>query len=153
MRKLSFLAAAGVALTLTLAGCSSATDEMAAKPAPAASQEQSGEASDPSADTMGASRSGAFAGQGEKSVEGTVTVTADKLTLSDFSASEGPDLHVYLTDGDDAAAVAAGMEIDLVASDQAEQTFTLEAAEAEDYTHVVIYCDKAKVVFGAAELM
>lgn len=162
MRKVSLIAAAAVALALTLSGCSSAAESMDDEPAASATQEaaETPEASmddemdekDESMDEM-TEMSGSFVGQGEKSVSGTVTVSGDKIMLTDFSSSEGPDLHIYLANGDDLDAVSAGMEVDLVASDEASQTFTLDGMHPADYSHVVIYCDKAKVVFGAAELM
>ena len=99
-----------------------------------------------------ASRSGEFSGRGDQMVEGTVTVSEDELVLSGFSSSEGPDLHIYLTNGDDEAAVEAGMEISTVAFDQASQTISLGGIDASGFDTVVIHCDKAKAVFGAAEL-
>ncbi|WP_439901879.1 DM13 domain-containing protein [Microbacterium azadirachtae] len=64
----------------------------------------------------------------------------------------GPDLHVYLTNGTDEAAVAAGKQIDPVAFDKDSQSFMLNGVDASMYKDVVIHCDKAKAVFGAAAL-
>ncbi|TPX01184.1 DM13 domain-containing protein, partial [Schumannella luteola] len=69
-----------------------------------------------------------------------------------FSSSEGPDLHIYLTNGDDEAAVEAGMEISTVSFSEASQTFSLSGVDVSGYDTVVIHCDKAKAVFGAASL-
>ena len=158
MRKVPFIAAAGLAVMLSLAGCSSAADTMADKPAASSSSSDSKMDDDmmtdkPSDEAAAEERTGVFKGQGEKSLAGTATIADGKLMLTEFSSSEGPDLHVYLANGDDADAIAAGKEIDLVAYDQASQTFALDGVDAAAYSHVVIYCDKAKVVFGAAELM
>lgn len=144
------LGVAVLALGLTLAGCSST---------PAASS--------PSADTMShsampsespmstadhMSKTGTFMGLNGKNVKGTVTVTGSELTLAGFSSDEGPDLHVYLTNGTDEAAVSAGMQIDPVAFDKDSQSFMLNGVDTSKYTDVVIHCDKAKAVFGAAPL-
>lgn len=160
MRKIPFLAATGVVLMLTLAGCSSAADTMEEKPASSSSSSdskseemESDKEMDAEKEDMAEARTGTFTGEGEKSLAGTATIADGKLMLTDFASSEGPDLHVYLTNGADADAIAAGMEIDLVAYDQASQTFALDGMDAADYSHVVIYCDKAKVSFGSAELM
>lgn len=96
--------------------------------------------------------SGEFEGLNGKMVAGKAELTDTELVLSGFSSDEGPDLHVYLTNGTDEAAVAAGMMIDAVAFDEAEQTFMLTDVDTSKYTDVVIHCDKAKAVFGAAPL-
>lgn len=144
----SSIGVAVLALGLTLAGCSSTPS-----------------ASSPSADTMSSSsptpsaspmdhmsKTGTFMGLNGKSVKGTVTVSGSELTLTGFSSDEGPDLHVYLTNGTDEAAVAAGKQIDPVAFDKDSQSFMLNGVDASMYKDVVIHCDKAKAVFGAATL-
>ncbi|SFR60498.1 Electron transfer DM13 [Microbacterium azadirachtae] len=144
----STIGVAVLALGLTLAGCSSTPS-----------------ASSPSADTMSSSSptpsaspmdhmsmTGTFMGLNGKSVKGTVTVSGSELTLTGFSSDEGPDLHVYLTNGTDEAAVAAGKQIDPVAFDKDSQSFMLNGVDASMYKDVVIHCDKAKAVFGAAAL-
>jgi len=144
------LGVAVLALGLSLAGCSSTPG-----------------ASSPSSDTMSSSmpssspmsspmddmhKTGTFMGLNGKNVQGTVTVSGSELMLSGFSSDEGPDLHVYLTNGTDEAAVTAGKQIDTVAFDKASQTFMLSGVDLSKYTDVVIHCDKAKAVFGAAAL-
>jgi hypothetical protein len=144
----STIGVAVLALGLTLAGCGSTPS-----------------ASSPSADTMSSSsptpsaspmdhmsKTGTFMGLNGKSVKGTVTVSGSELTLTGFSSDEGPDLHVYLTNGTDEAAVAAGKQIDPVAFDKDSQSFMLNGVDASMYKDVVIHCDKAKAVFGAAAL-
>ncbi|MGB3375584.1 MAG: DM13 domain-containing protein [Microbacterium sp.] len=149
MRKTILTAAipvAVIALGLTLAGCSSTPSSDMTDGAPM-SQE-----SEASTDMMETKTMGEFAGLNGKSVAGTVTIENGTITLADFSSDEGPDLHIYLTNGTDEAAVGEGMQVDAVAFDEASQTFTLEDADVSAYTYVVIHCDKAKAVFGAAEL-
>lgn len=99
-----------------------------------------------------AARTGTFQGQGEKHVAGMVRVTGRQLELSDFSSDAGPDLHLYLANGTDENAVAAGKELGRLAFDQATQSFSLSGVDASQYHTVVINCDKAKSVFGSATL-
>ncbi|MGO1921045.1 MAG: DM13 domain-containing protein [Microbacterium sp.] len=151
MRKMALAATAALALALTLTACSSA--EMDAEPMSDSSMTQ--ESSMPSDSDMSEASTemtGDFMGFNDKAVMGSATVTDDELTLSEFSSDEGPDLHVYLTNGTDEAAVTAGTMIDTVSFDTASQTFDLSGVDASGFTHVVIHCDKAKAVFGAAEL-
>ncbi|MFJ3959175.1 DM13 domain-containing protein [Arthrobacter sp. NPDC090010] len=103
-------------------------------------------------DSSAASRSGMFAGLNGKKVSGSATLSGGELMLSGFSSDQGPDLHVYLTHGTDESAVTAGKELAPVKFDAASQTFSLNGIDASGYTDVVIHCDKAKAVFGAAKL-
>jgi hypothetical protein len=149
MRKNTFTAAipvAVIALGLTLAGCSSTPGSDMPSKAPMSQGGDSG--STPTADPM----TGSFEGLNGKTVSGTASVEDGELTLSGFSSDEGPDLHVYLTTGTDEAAVGAGKEIDAVAFDKQSQTFMLAGIDTSMYSYVVIHCDKAKAVFGAAKL-
>ena len=114
--------------------------------------DMSAEPDDMSDDMDMAARTGTFEGLNDKAVAGMVEVTDTELVLSGYSSDEGPDLHVYLTNGTDEAAVAAGTEIDVVAFDEASQTFALDGVDVAGYDTVVIHCDKAKAVFGAAAL-
>ncbi|MEU4014563.1 DM13 domain-containing protein [Microbacterium sp. NPDC028030] len=147
MRKTALAATAALTLALALSACSSpaATED----PAPESSMSQSTD--DGTAMTM-TEMTGEFMGLNDKMVSGTVTVSDDEIALSDFSSDEGPDLHVYLTNGTDEAAVSEGMLVDAVSFDTASQTFMLDDVDTSKYSYVVIHCDKAKAVFGAAEL-
>ncbi|MGH1550316.1 DM13 domain-containing protein [Leifsonia poae] len=145
MRKTLALAAAAVALAAGLTACSAGSD--AATSTPSATSSSSSTTS-----TSAATRTGTFSGLNDKKVAGTVTISGDTITLSGFSSDEGPDLHLYLANGTDEAAVAAGKEIKGVAYNQASQTFELNGVDASKFTDVVVHCDKAKAVFGAASL-
>lgn len=141
----TLLAVPVLALGLALAGCSSAGS---AAPADATTS-SAAVTSDAMASTV---LQGTFAGEGGKAVSGTVTITGDTVTLAGFATEEGPDLHFYLANGTDEQAVSAGVRIAAV-STEAAQTFTLPAGvSADDYTDLVVHCDKAKAVFGAAAL-
>lgn len=145
MRKKITLAVAALALAAGLTACSaSAGADTSSSPSSSSSASSSSSSSD--------SRTGTFAGLNDKKVSGTVSISGGTLTLSGFSSDEGPDLHVYLTSGTDEAAVSAGKEIKAVAFDKADQTFSLSGIDSSSYTDVVIHCDKAKAVFGAATL-
>lgn len=94
-------------------------------------------------------KSGMFKGENKEMVEGKATIKDNKLMLTDYKSSKGPDLHVYLTkDGD----VKNGKKIDEVKYDEKEQTFDLKDIDTKDYNTVTIYCDKAHVTFGNATL-
>lgn len=139
-------AAAAIILAAGLSGCTSMADSGSGM---SASEPTTMSTMDSSTMTM---KSGTFMGLNDKMVSGTATIEDGKLTLSGFSSDEGPDLHVYLTNGTDEAAVTAGTMIDAVAFDKADQTFMLSGVDLSKYTDVVIHCDKAKAVFGAAAL-
>lgn len=151
MRKNILTAAVPVvvlALGLTLAGCSSSGSTGTSND----TKSSSSASSSSSTETKSVKLAGDFKGLNGKNVAGSVTIEGTQIALAGFSSDEGPDLHIYLTNGTDEAAVSAGKQIDAVAFDQATQTFTLDGVDASQYTHVVIHCDKAKAVFGAAEL-
>lgn len=101
------------------------------------------------ADAMG---HGTFKGLNGKHVAGKVTVEGHTVKLSGFSSDEGPDLHLYLANGTDEAAVGKGKELGKVSFDKATQTFDLRDVQASGFTDLVVHCDKAKAVFGAAAL-
>lgn len=137
----SLLAVSALAIALSLAGC--------------ASPSSGGAAAAQSSPTAMASMhlSGTFAGLNGKTVKGTVSVDGDTITISGFSTDEAPDLHFYLTDGTDEDAVAAGMEVGAVDSTTGTVTLRLPSdVTALSYTNLVVHCDKAKAVFGAATL-
>ena len=156
MRKTAFVPAslgvAVLALGLTLAGCSSTPAASPSSSSDVMSTTSSSPMPTSSEMSSDMAKTGTFMGLNGKNVKGTVTISGSDLTLTGFSSDEGPDLHVYLTNGTDEAAVAAGKQIDPVAFDKDSQMFMLSGVDASMYTDVVIHCDKAKAVFGAAAL-
>jgi ABC-type oligopeptide transport system substrate-binding subunit len=143
--------AALLTIAVALAACGTSTHD--AQPGPQSSQAaQSSQPAMTAAKGLSSARTGIFAGLNDKHVSGTVSVANGQILLSGFSSDAGPDLHVYLTNGTDESAVAAGQQIASVAFDNASQTFPLNAVDASKYNTVVIHCDKAKAVFGAATL-
>lgn len=166
MRTKSLGATALVGLVLALTACAgsdtdTATAQTESAMAGSDAMTETDEAMEPSAtedeamaddSMMVEARSGTFEGLNGKAVAGTVEVDGSEVVLSGFSSDEGPDLHVYLTDGTSGADLAAGVQVDVVAYDEASQTFVLEDVDAGSYDTVVIYCVKASAVFGAATL-
>lgn len=137
--------AAAIALVAGLAGCSTQSDT-ASSSSPAATSTSS------SADST-ATFTGAFSGENGKKASGTVTIADGTITLAGFSSDQGPDLHLYLTNGTTEADVKSGVVIDAVAWDKKSQTFTVPAGvDVSKYSHLVEHCDKALAVFGAATL-
>lgn len=155
MRSTELKGAALLTIALALAACSS-SKEM--QPGSAMSQSSSASAMSQStpppamSQSMTSTRTGTFEGLNDKHVAGTAAVSDAQLVLSGFSSDAGPDLHIYLANGSDENAVAAGKEIGSVAYDKPSQTFSTSGVDASKYTTVVIHCDKAKAVFGAATL-
>ncbi|CAM3196008.1 DM13 domain-containing protein [Tsukamurella hominis] len=147
-------AAATVALGLALTACGGAKD-MSAEPmsSTAAPMSMSMPMSMPMSAPSTAAVTGMFAGLNGKNVAGTATITGGTVELAGFSSDEGPDLHLYLTKGTTEADVKGGVRLGAIAYDKAAQRFTLpEGVAAADYTHLVVHCDKALAVFGAAQL-
>lgn len=143
-------AVATVALGLALTACGGAKD-MSAEPmtSTAAPMPMSTPMSVPSTATTTAM----FAGLNGKNVAGTATITGDAVELAGFSSDEGPDLHLYLTKGTTEADVKGGVRLGAIAYDKAAQRFTIPAGvSSAEYTHLVVHCDKALAVFGAAQL-
>ncbi len=145
MRKIGFAGVALVAISFTLTACGGSDNSDSTSKAAASMS-----ASQPAMHS--ADKQGMFAGLNGKKVSGTAQVSGSGVMLSGFSSDEGPDLHVYLTNGTDEAAVSAGKQLGAVKYDEKSQTFALNGVDASAYTTVVIHCDKAKAVFGAAKL-
>lgn len=155
MRSTELKGVALLTVALALAACSS-SKEM--QPGSAMSQSSSAPAMSQStpppamSHSMTSSHTGTFEGLNDKHVAGTAAVSDAQIVLSGFSSDAGPDLHIYLANGSDENAVAAGKEIGSIAFDKPSQTFSISGVDASKYTTVVIHCDKAKAVFGAATL-
>ena len=159
MRSTALKGAGLLTIALALAACSSSKEAhpgpamSQSTPAPAMSKSTPAPAMSQSAGSGSASaRTGTFGGLNGKHVAGTAAATDAQIVLSGFSSDAGPDLHIYLTNGTDENAVAAGKELGTVAFDKASQTFSTNGADTSKYSTVVIHCDKAKAVFGDATL-
>ena len=146
IKPIAATAAAVFALTLTACGANE-MKSAGSSGAPSAAMTSA------SAMTASAARAGQFTGLNGKHVAGSAKVTGGNLEFSNFTSDEGPDLHVYLTKGSTESDVAAGKQIAAIKFDQATQSFPLTGIDTMGYTTVVIHCDKAKAVFGAASLM
>ena len=82
------------------------------------------------------------------------------LRLSDFSTSNGPDVHVLLARTEDKALEREivkgnldGVELGLLKGNEGNQNYDLPAtADLTQYQAVVIYCERFHAVFGVAKL-
>jgi len=135
------------ALTLTACGSSHHSD---ASGTPSAPMSAGMSASMPMSNAMA---TGDFMGLNGKKVSGHASISGNTITLSGYSSDEGPDLHLYLANGTGESDVRSGVEISKVSYNAASQTFTLPmGVNAASYKDLVVHCDKALAVFGAANL-
>jgi hypothetical protein len=82
------------------------------------------------------------------------------LRLTDFTTSNGPDVHVLLGRGDDenlkeeiVKGQLDGVELGSLKGNQGDQNFDLPTSvELQKYNAVVIYCERFHAVFGVARL-
>jgi hypothetical protein len=93
----------------------------------------------------------------------TVYKTADGkqyLRLSDFTTSNGPDVHVLLARAEDQALDAAivkgefdSVELGALKGNQGDQNYDLPAnVDLNKYQAVAIYCERFHAIFGVAKL-
>jgi Electron transfer DM13 len=93
----------------------------------------------------------------------TIYKTADGkqyLRLTDFSTSNGPDVHVLLAQSDDEnlkQEIVKGqldsVELGPLKGNQGDQNYDLPASvDLEKYNATVIYCERFHAVFGVARL-
>ena len=87
--------------------------------------------------------SGRFASHKNYKVSGTATVKGNKLTLSGFRTSSGPDLYVYVGKGSAARRVAK------LKANSGTQTYSLPAG---NWTSVHIHCKRFSSTFGSARI-
>ena len=93
---------------------------------------------------------GEFKGGEKTKVLGIARVTANELTLANFSTDEGPDLHAYLTkDGD----IKSGVDLGKIDQKAKLQSLKLKDVDPSKYNTVTIYCNEAHATFGEAKLM
>lgn len=93
----------------------------------------------------------------------TIYRTADGkqyLRLSDFTTSNGPDVHVLLVQAEDQAleqeivkGELVGLELGSLKGNQGDQNYDLPAAaDLNKYQGVAIYCERFHAIFGVARL-
>lgn len=136
---------------LALTACGGASDmaTKASTPAPMSPMPSSM----PSTTPMMSSMMGTFMGLNGKMVAGAASVTGAMVDLSGFSSDEGPDLNLYLTKGTTEADVKSGTKLGAISYNKATQQFMLpEGMSTSSYKYLVVHCDKAHAVFGAAPL-
>ena len=82
------------------------------------------------------------------------------LRLTDFTTSNGPDVHVILVPSTDenlkqdfVKGELSGVELGQLKANQGDQNYGLpDSADLSRYDAVVIYCERFHVVFGVAKL-
>jgi hypothetical protein len=82
------------------------------------------------------------------------------LRLTDFSTSNGPDVHVLLVRSDDSALTQEivkgnldSIELGSLKGNQGDQNYDLPAnVQLPQYQAVVIYCERFHAIFGVAKL-
>lgn len=82
------------------------------------------------------------------------------LRLSDFTTSNGPDVHVLLAPAEDKAldqeivkSSLDSVELGVLKGNQGDQNYDLPAsADLNHYQAVVIYCERFHAIFGVARL-
>jgi hypothetical protein len=82
------------------------------------------------------------------------------LRLSDFTTSNGPDVHVLLVRADDKAlgqeivkGELEGLELGSLKGNQGNQNYDLPTAvDLNQYQTVAIYCERFHAIFGVAKL-
>jgi hypothetical protein len=80
--------------------------------------------------------------------------------LTDFTTSNGPDVHVLLAQSADPNLTKAfvrgeldSVELGTLKANQGDQNYDLpDSVDLEKYNSVVIYCERFHVVFGVATL-
>jgi hypothetical protein len=99
----------------------------------------------------------------QTSGRGTIYKTSDGrqyLRLTDFSTSNGPDVHVILARSDDenlTQEIVKGqldsVELGSLKGNQGDQNYDLPASvDLQKYNAAVIYCERFHAVFGVARL-
>lgn len=72
------------------------------------------------------------------------------LRFEDFEVTNGPDLHVYLTDLD--GNVHNGIHLEKLKGSKGNQNYSLADIDFKKYSAVVVYCQPFSVHFGQANL-
>ncbi len=74
-----------------------------------------------------------------------------KLYLSDFSTTNGPDLHVYLANSVNASSF---IDLGLLKSTSGNQTYNISGNPSiSNYKYVLIWCKQFSVFFGGGQWM
>ncbi|MDA8870978.1 DM13 domain-containing protein [Rhizobiaceae bacterium] len=91
-----------------------------------------------------ATKSGNFASHKRYKVSGKATVTGNKVTLSGFSTTPGPDLYVYVGNGRPTTSLGK------LKRNKGTQSYTLPAGV--NPSSVFIHCKRFSSTFGTAKL-
>jgi hypothetical protein len=75
------------------------------------------------------------------------------LRLSEFSTSNGPDVHILLSKTNDPQNIAGSIDLGSIKGNQGDQNYTLPAGtDPDQYNSVTVWCKRFDVSFGGASL-
>ncbi len=75
------------------------------------------------------------------------------LRLSEFSTSNGPDVHVLLSKTSDPTNIAGSVDLGSIKGNQGDQNYTLPAGtDPNQFNSVTVWCKRFDVSFGGASL-
>ena len=99
------------------------------------------------------SKQGSFVGLKGNNAKGkAIIISAGKvafLRFQDFEVTNGPDLHVYMTSGDN---ISTGMDLGKLKGSIGDQNYALNGVDLKNYDTVVIYCQPFHIYFAQAKL-
>jgi len=99
------------------------------------------------------SKQGYFVGLKGNNAKGkAIIISAGKvafLRFQDFEVTNGPDLHVYMTSGDN---ISTGMDLGKLKGSIGDQNYALNGVDLKNYDTVVIYCQPFHIYFAQAKL-
>src|SRR3989441_6060680 len=99
------------------------------------------------------SKQGSFVGlEGNDAKGKAIIIVAGKaafLRFQDFEVTNGPDLHVYITTGDD---ISSGIDLGKLKGSIGDQNYDLSGVDLKTYDTVVIYSQPFQIHFAMAKL-
>ena len=99
------------------------------------------------------SKQGSFVGLKGNNAKGkAIIISAGKvafLRFQDFEVTNGPDLHVYMTSGDN---ISTGMDLGKLKGSIGDQNYALNGVDLKNYDTVVIYSQPFHIYFAQAKL-
>ncbi|TLX96201.1 MAG: DM13 domain-containing protein [Thaumarchaeota archaeon] len=99
------------------------------------------------------SKQGSFVGLNGNDAKGkAIIISVGKvafLRFQDFEVTNGPDLHVFMTNGGD---IATGIDLGKLKGSVGDQNYALNGVDLKTYDTVVIYCKPFHINFAEAKL-
>ncbi len=105
------------------------------------------------AQTVVYSKQGQFVGMKGNNASGKASVISlgniAFLRFENFQVTNGPDLHVYMTEGGD---ISTGIDLGKLKGSVGDQNYALNGASTKRYDTVVIYCQPFHIYYAEAKL-